>query len=585
MFGDIQHVHIMHDDILIEGASETEHDKALKEVLDRAVKYNIKFNPTKIQFKRPEVLFHGVRLTRNGVLPDQAKVEAVREMPNPTDKAGVLRFLGMINYLAAHIRNASSITEPLRNLIKNDTQWLWGPEHDKSMQQIKDILSRAPLLRYFDPKLPLSIQADASSTGLGACLLQQGHPIAYASRSLSASEIQYAQIEKELLAILFAAEKFHYLIYGKDIEVLSDHKPLETIFKQELHKITPRLQLMRLKLLKYKLNVKYTPGSQMFIADTLSRAQLPDTAHVKDLVEARIHSVAAIFPATPERMQDIKEATKNDKICSKINHYVMEGWPTHRQNVHPGIVPYWQLRDRIYEDEGLLLLDNRIIIPAAIKQDILTKLHEGHFGQNKCKATARQLMYWPTMIQDIELMIQKCTACATHRSSNQKEPLLYHAVPEERWMKLGADLCDIGEDTYLVIVDYYSKYPEICKLSSKSSEAVIKALKSIYARHGIPKTLISDNVPFASQAMHMFAKEWGFTIVTSSPRYPRSNGQAERYVGIVKTMLKKVIEGGGDPQEALLQYHNSPITVHVLPYSPAQLLFLRRLRGTLPITK
>ena len=152
----------------------------------------------------------------------------------------------MINFLASHIPNMSATTAPLRDLLKTDVHFQWDLQHEAALSKIKEEISS--VLCYFDPSKTSTIQADASRHGLGACLLQQGKPIAYASRSLTSSESNYAQIEKELLAIVFTAEKFHQFIYGFPTNVHSDHKPLESIFTKPLCSVPPRLQRMLLRL-------------------------------------------------------------------------------------------------------------------------------------------------------------------------------------------------------------------------------------------------------------------------------------------------------------------------------------------------
>ena len=185
------------------------------------------------------------------------------------------------------------------------------------------------------------------------------------------------------------------------------------------------------------------------------------------------------------------------------------------------------------------------------------------------------------MSDDIESFIAKCSVCSKFGKANQREPLINHPVPERPWSKLGADLFEFGNKTYLVVVDYYSKFPEVKTLENHSAKAVIRALKYIFSRHGAPDELISDNNPFDSYELKVFAKEWGFKITTSIPRYPVSNGQSERYVGIVKQLLRKALEDHKDPAIALLDYRNTPVSG--LKYSPAQLLMSRRLKDKLPV--
>jgi len=183
----------------------------------------------------------------------------------------------MINYLAPHIPNMASICTPLHDLIKTDVHFQRGTPAQNDLDQIKDILSNEPVLCFFDPKLTSVIQADASQHGLGACLLQLGNHVAYASRSLSTSEYNYAQIEKELLAIAFACGKFLQYIYGFSTRVQTDHKPLEAIFKKPLYQVSPCLQRILLCLQKYDLMIRYVKGRYLYVADTLSMAQQNDS--------------------------------------------------------------------------------------------------------------------------------------------------------------------------------------------------------------------------------------------------------------------------------------------------------------------
>ena len=178
-------------------------------------------------------------------------------------------------------------------------------------------------------------------------------------------------------------------------------------------------------------------------------------------------------------------------------------------------------------------------------------------------------------------MVSRCAVCAKYRANNHREPLQPHPVPGRPWEKLGADIFEFKMHSYLVIVDYYSKYPELCLLKDKTASTVIKHMKSVFARHGIPDELFSDNMPFASREFRNFADEWGFVTTTSSPRYPQSNGMSERAVQTMKKLLRKADEDNRDPYIALLEYRNTPVTG--LAYSPAELLMSRKLKDNLPV--
>ncbi|KAE8285776.1 hypothetical protein D5F01_LYC15444 [Larimichthys crocea] len=152
---------------------------------------------------------------------DDAKIKAIIDMPPPEDKQSLQRLLGMTKFLAQHIPNEASLTAPLRQLLKKDAVWQWCPHHSAALETLKTALTQAPVLVYYDHKKPLTLQADSSKGGLGACLLQDERPLCYASRALTVTEKRYAQIEKELLAIVFAAKRFHQYVFGSDCAVRS----------------------------------------------------------------------------------------------------------------------------------------------------------------------------------------------------------------------------------------------------------------------------------------------------------------------------------------------------------------------------
>ena len=263
------------DDILIYGDSE-EHDSNLINLLTRCSEIGLKFNKEKSMFYTSQLNFLGHVVTDKGLRPDLKKVEAILRMPNPTDVEAVRRLQGMITYPAKFLPRLSTIMEPIRRLTRQDCNWEWGEEQETAMSQLKRLVTTAPLPTYYDPEKKLTIQCDASSTGLGAALMQEGKPLAYASRALSDTEVGYAQIEKECIAIVFSLERFHQYTFGHETAVHTDHNPLETIVKKPLHKASKRIQGMLLRLLQYDIDVTYRRVKEMHFADALYRAYLSD---------------------------------------------------------------------------------------------------------------------------------------------------------------------------------------------------------------------------------------------------------------------------------------------------------------------
>ena len=181
----------------------------------------------------------------------------------------------MVKYLAKFLPRLSEVCESLRSLTHKDAPWEWGETHDKALQDIQRAICEAPVLKYFDHKAATEGQGDASSKGLGFVLMQEGRPVSYASRALTPAEQNYSQIEKELLAQVFGVDHHHTYIYGREITLWTDHKPLVSIISKPLASAPKRLQRLLLRLQSYDVRMCHKPGKEMVLADTLSRACLP----------------------------------------------------------------------------------------------------------------------------------------------------------------------------------------------------------------------------------------------------------------------------------------------------------------------
>jgi hypothetical protein len=584
LFDDIDGCDVIVDDILIWGSSLEEHNSRLTKVLDRARERGVRFNDSKKQVCKDKVAYLGHVVSKDGVVADKKKIDAVCEMPPPTDVAGVQRLLGMVTYLAKFIPNLSDLTAPLRECLNTEVEWHWGKIQQDSFEKLKEVLTSTPVLRFFDVNLPVTLSVDASSKAVGFCLLQKNGPVAYGSKALSSSQQNYAQIEKEMYAIVAACEKFHDYIFGQDvIYVESDHKPLEIIFKKPLYQAPQRLQSMLLQIQKYPLSVGYKPGSELYVADTLSRAYPVNVeGNVKSECTYEVN-MFEIVPVSESKYQQLKIETENDAQLQELSKQVHQGWPDTKAECKTLIHPFWNIRDLITEVDGVLYKSDKIIVPKSMQQEMLNLIHRSHMGMQKCKSRARLCLYWPNMCSQIENVVSSCSICQDVRAKNSSEPLKSHEIPDRPWAKVGCDLFQYKARDYLVCVDYYSKYPEIQLLSGKTAKQCISALKSIFARHGIPQVVFSDNGPcFSCREFKEFANEWGFNQKTSSPLYPQSNGQAENCVKLVKNLMRKAEKSNTDPLIALLEYRVTPIDG--INVSPSQLLFSRELRTFLPTT-
>ena len=321
----------------------------------------------------------------------------------------------------------------------------------------------------------------------------------------------------------------------------------------------------------------------MYLADTLSRAYIVGKSDqsLEDDIGKVIYSLITNTPVSTAKFAEIRDQTEQDKILVAIKDLILRGWPKSVKSITSDLRCYWNIRHELYVAEGVIFFGDRIVIPKALQQQMLSLIHESHLGMEKCKARARAVMYWPCMSKDIEQTVSQCAVCCKFQRSQTKEPMTPHQIPDGRFEKIAMDIMSFKGKDYLVVVDYYSKYPELSLLVDKTASTIISHTKSVCARHGIPQEIVSDNMPFASYQFKSFAEEWGITVTTSSPGFPQSNGQAERFVQTLKRMLKKAEEDGQDPYLALLEYRNTPVSG--LPYSPAQLLMSRSLRLKLPV--
>ena len=238
---DLDGVEVLRDDILVAGTGDTieeanaDHDANLLALLQRARKVNLKFNSKKLNLLKPEVKYMGHVLSTEGVKPDPDKIQAVSKMPKPTCKQETLSLLGFVNYLAKFLPRLSEVAQPIRDLTTKNAVFVWSRQHDEAFEQVKKLVTEHPVLRYYDMNEEVTVQCDASEKGVGATLLQNGQPVAFASGTLSQVEQRYAQIEKECLAIVFACSKFsQYITRREIITVETDHKPLQSIFKKSL---------------------------------------------------------------------------------------------------------------------------------------------------------------------------------------------------------------------------------------------------------------------------------------------------------------------------------------------------------------
>lgn len=279
------------------------------------------------------------------------------------------------------------------------------------------------------------------------------------------------------------------------------------------------------------------------------------------------------LPASDKRLEEIRRELQNDEIMKQLKYYIVHGWPS---KVTGPVKKYWPERASLTIHEGLILRGNQMLIPTSLRRDILRYLHDGHQGITKTRQNAANSVWWPHINTDIERIVRNCNICEKYRRE-RIEPMKGTEFPERPWSRVGADFFYHKGRNYIIAIDYYSRDVEICLVSNTcdTAETVVK-VKKVFSRHGICDVLFTDNGPqFASAEFKAFANDWGFEHITSSPRYPQANGEAERAVQNIKSILNKC----KDEYAALLNYRNTPLQNG---FSPAQLSMGRRLKTRVP---
>ena len=284
-----------------------------------------------------------------------------------------------------------------------------------------------------------------------------------------------------------------------------------------------------------------------------------------------------------KRLSQLQKATEHDPVMQTLKTTILTGWPAQRDEVPIHIRELWNFREELSLYNGVLFKNQRLIIPKALRLEVVSRIHSSHLGIESCLRKARDLVYWPSMNSETKEAITNCSICAEHQAKQQKQPTQTHQIPDRPWSRLFSDLFTLHGKEYIVLVDGYSDFIEVKCLQSTTSATLIQFFKEQFSRHGIPDVLMTDNGPqYTSREFTDFTQEWEFKHISSSPHHSRSNGKAESAVKVVKSIFKKALADSKDPWLALLDYRNTPTAG--MKSSPCQRLMSRRTRTLVPVS-
>ena len=455
------------DDIIIYGKGENAqamHDRALAETLDALHTNGLTLNLDKCKVNMTSIEYYGMIFSKTGVSPDPKKVQALKELPPPTNVATLRSFLGMMNYLSRFIKDFSIVSEPLRRLTKKDADWVWAFEQDAAFSSLKNLLVEDACAAYFDVKKATSLIVDASPTGLGSILIQDDRAIAFASRSLSDVESRYSQIEREALGVVWACEHFNQYLQGDPLfTIITDHEPLLCIWK----KSRPPLRIERwgIRLQPYNYVMKYMPGSKN-PTDYMSRnpTNISGTHRHQKMAEQYVNFIAPSSIPRAMKIEDVKQATENDDMMQRVIALCRNGrWFQIQKTDVAMMREYYNVRDELtVTDDNILLRGKNVVIPASLINQVVALAHEVHQGIVKTKELLRSKVWFPQMNDIAESAVRRCFACqCTQNSKPHLEPMQMSDMPGGAWRNLSMDFLGplpSGEEL-MVLVDEYSRFP------------------------------------------------------------------------------------------------------------------------------
>ena len=282
-------------------------------------------------------------------------------------------------------------------------------------------------------------------------------------------------------------EKFNQFTFGRQMNVQSDHKPLESICKKALSDTPRRLQNMFMRLQRYDVAKRYHQGKKMFFPDALSRAFVLALA-CDDSTEYCVHSCTDYIPIPGAVLNEIKLATANDEELQRLKSVVLGGWPDERKVVHPLISYYFCHRDEIFMQDGLILRGDRVIVPHALRSQMNDRIHSSHMGVGSCLRRARECLFWPNMNAELTEYIAACSTCRNYETASPKETLRPHEGASRTWQKIGTDLMTRRGQDFLVTIYYYSGFWELDRLQDTSSKAVDPPTQSAFCTIRMPRT-------------------------------------------------------------------------------------------------
>ncbi|KAI0500013.1 hypothetical protein KFK09_018221 [Dendrobium nobile] len=572
-----QFVIVFIDDILVYSASEDEHARHLRIVLETLRRHQLYAKFSKCEFWLKSISFLGHVISGEGISVDPQKIQAVADWPRPT-----------------------TISTPLTRLTQKSVPFVWTPECEASFQRLKECLTSAPVLALPSGTEGFQVFSDASLKGLGCVLMQHGQVIAYASRQLKPHEKNYPTHDLELAAVVFALKIWRHYLYGVRCEIFTDHKSLKYIFTQKDLNLRQRRWLELIK--DYDLTIQYQPGKANVVADALSRKssgfsgiQLTcDDFLIRDLERLQLEVVSssdlelAQMSIQSSLEARIQEAQKSDSDYSKLI-----------AQIGSGKTPELRI-----SDSGVIFCKNRLWVPVSgdLRQEILYESHHSgytvHPGSGKMYADMKLLFWWPGMKKDVAEFVSRCEACQLVKAEHQRPGGLLQSlpIPEWKWEEVTMDFAmgfprsRQGHDAIWVVVDRLTKSAHFLPIRQTDS---VDRLAQIYVKeivrlHGVPRVIVSDrDGRFTSRLWKGIQQGLGTKLHFSTAFHPQTDGQSERTIQVLEDLLRLCVldfSGSWEDHIPLIEFAYNNSFQSSIGMAPYEALYGRKCRTPLTPT-
>lgn len=583
------------DDFLVFGRTKQELEERVQEVLKIMNNNRLTLNKEKCKFGLTEVEFLGYTLNGKGIRPSKEKIVAIEECREPKSAAELRSFLGLVTFVSPFIRDFSTITEPLRKMLRSNELKEWSAEQSEAFEKLKKrVRDNVDTQGFFELGATTKLYTDASPVGLGAVLVQQRRDgseqiIAFASKSLTETERRYPQTQREALALVWAIEKFYYYLLGHTFTVLTDHQALEYIYNGKYRdgkRAVTRAEGWALRLSAYDFKVQYIAGEKN-IADPLSRLVVSSDEAYKEANEMyELGSVSLKLNAIGEE----SEAITIDKIreTSLIDEEIQAVMKAILDEEWTAEVKHFQaFAQELHVMNEILLRGERMVLPKSLRQQAIRIAHIGHPGVVRMKRALREKVWWPRIDGEVDNFAKKCLGCTVVARDDPPEPMSRTEMPKQPWDFIAIDFYTPKEleAIVLVVVDYYTRYVHCVPIPRNDAGKTIEALEKIFNVFGYPKRLKADNgPPFQGKEFSEWCRSKGIILVHSIPYWAQQNGMVER---MMKNITRALSIGKVEGRPWRQSLSNFAVAYNKTPHSttgiaPSDMMFNRAVRGLLP---